>query len=102
MSKTNKTTTINGVDVIEDGDVTHFRVSEETCRSDAQKRQLEEDPNLSFWQKLGCWFRKHDVKPCVRSRDLADPFYDRRLNPDDIDVGSDGRRSVEFGFKGTF
>lgn len=58
--------------------------------------------NRSWWEKIKDWFCDHDVKPYIRIRDLADPTGERRNDPDDIDVGSDGKSAAEIGIKISF
>lgn len=94
-------TTINGVDIVEDGDVTHFTVSDDVKKQDEERilKELEEkakEPS-TWWGKIVSWFKKSEVKPYVKLRDLADPFDDRPC--DDIDKGSDGKQAVEVGIK---
>ena len=87
---------INGVKIIEDGDVTHFVPVEQPEDS---KRQ--EQPK-GVWQKLLDWWNGLTVRPYAKVRDLADPFGDRVNNPDDIDAGSDGKKGYEIGIQISF
>lgn len=95
--------TIDGVDIIEDGNVTHFTISEDVKKEEERKRQEELDKKAkeptSFWGKIVNWFKTSKVTPYVKIRDLADPFGDRINNPDDIDAGSDGINAAEIGIK---
>lgn len=54
---------------------------------------------IGFFKKIINWFKKHEVKPYIKSRDLADPFGDRKNNPDDIDAGCDGVKATEIGIE---
>jgi hypothetical protein len=58
----------------------------------------EQKPS-GFFARLLDWFRKSPVTPYAKVRDMADPTGDRRSNPDDIDVGSDGKIAGEIGIK---
>lgn len=54
---------------------------------------------VSFFQKIINWFKKHEVKPYIKQRDLADPFGDRKKDDFDMDVGSDGKKYTEIGIE---
>lgn len=54
---------------------------------------------IGFFQKIINWFKKHEVKPYIKKRDLADPFGDRKNDPDDIDGGCDGVKATEIGIE---
>lgn len=54
---------------------------------------------LNFFQKIIQWFKKHEVKPYIKNRDLADPFGDRKKDPFDTDSGSDGITGTEVGIE---
>ena len=87
---------INGVKIIEDGDVTHFVPVEQPEDS---KRQ--EQPK-GVWQKLYDWWNGLTIRPYAKVRNLADPFGDTIKNPDDIDAGSNGKNGHEIGIKISF
>lgn len=98
--------TINGVDIVQDGDVTHFTISDEVKKEDERKRQEELDKKAkepsSWLGKIVNWFKTSKVTPYVKTRDLADPFGDRNADWTDIDAGSDGKTAVEVGIKVKF
>ena len=88
-----KTTHFDGYDVIDKGN----GLSVITVPEDP-KPEPEKKPS-GFFAKLLDWFRKSPVTPYAKVRDLSDPTMDRRMNPDDIDVGSDGKIAGEIGIK---
>ena len=93
-----KETIINGVKVIEyDDGTTHFEPIEE-LKPEIPKKQEPE----GFFAKIWNWFTTSDVTPYVKSRDLADPFGDRKNDSEDIDAGSDGKQSIEVGLRFRF
>jgi len=79
---------INGVEVTEDGDTTHFVIHDEE-----QRKEQKNDEGLL--KRIWNWLVKHDAKPYVKIRDLADPFGDR----EDSDAGCDGKNCIEAGVK---
>lgn len=89
---------INGVEVIEDGEITHFHIID-----DKKEEEKVEEPK-TFWGRIINWFKRSKVKPYIKIRDSADPFYDRRnsVNGIDSDAGSDGKYSGEIGIKVEF
>ena len=89
---------INGVEVIEDGDITHFHPIDDKTNKD---KQIEDKP-ASFWDKILNWFKTSKVKPYIKIRDAADPFYERRNSSTDADAGSDGKFGAEIGIKVDF
>lgn len=98
-----KIKTVDGVDIIEDGDVTYFRVSEEYKKQEAERKALESvNKPTSFWGKIFNWFKTSKITPYAKTRDLADPTGERKNDFTDIDVGSDGKTGVEVGIKISF
>ena len=82
---------INGVEIItDDNGNQHFHVSNETQKD-----------TRSWWQKFKDWI-SGNVTPYAKIRDLADPFDERKNDPDDIDAGSDGKNGAEIGIKINF
>lgn len=95
----NDISAINGVRIwTDDNGITHFI----PLKDDEQLKTNNEDTSISLWSKIKNWFRKNDVKPYVKIRDLADPLEKRINDPDDFDVGSDGKHSAEIGIKISF
>ena len=98
--------TINGVDIVEDWNVTHFTISDEVKKEDERKRQEELDANAekpsSWLAKIIKWFKTSKVTPYVKTSDLADPFGDRNADWTDMDAGNDGKTAVEVGIKVRF
>lgn len=91
-----KETIVDGVKITEyDNGTTHF----EPVKEDKPQERSEPD---GFFAKIWNWFKNSDSKPYIKVRDLADPFEDRKNDPDDIDAGSDGKQCVEIGWKWTF
>jgi hypothetical protein len=79
---------IDGVEVVEDGDVTTFRPVE---KPDAEKP--DEKPDARSWlRKAWDWFAGSAVRPYVKVRDLGDPFGDRPS-------GGGSARGIEAGVK---
>lgn len=80
-----------------------------TYKDGSQHFELVDYPEIeiktdyrSWWQRLKDWWNGTSIKPYVKVRDLADPFEDRKNNPDDIDAGSDGATGAEIGIKISF
>lgn len=99
-------TTIDGIDVVEDGNVTRFTVSEELKREDERRRleRLEREARKpkSWLERIVAWFKSSSVTPYAKVRDLADPLGDRRSDWTDADAGDDGKFSAEVGIKVRF
>lgn len=55
----------------------------------------ESNEEVGFFRKIINWFRSGNVSPCIKIRDVSNPFRDRS----DIDSGSDGALGVEVGLK---
>lgn len=69
MSDEIKKTIINDVEVIEDGNVTHF-----IPLPDKKKPEVN---HKSTWQKICDWFTSGTITPYFKVRDLSDPFGDK-------------------------
>lgn len=50
---------------------------------------------MGLFRRIINWFKGGNVVPCVKIRDVSNPFRDRT----DIDAGSDGAVGVEVGLK---
>ena len=72
-----------------------------TVPEDPEPPRGDTEPS-GFFARLLRWFKKSPIKPYVKIRDMADPTGDRRRNPDDMDVGGDGRPAGEIGIKISF
>lgn len=98
--------TIDGIDVVEDGDVTRFTVSDELRKEDERRRlaELEREARKpkSLLGRIVAWFKSSSITPYAKVRDLADPLGDRRSNWTDADAGDDGKLSAEVGIKVRF
>ena len=74
---------IDGVEVVDDGDVMTFRPVEKP----------DEKPDARSWlRKALDWFAGSAVRPYVKVRDLGDPFGDRPS-------GGGSARGIEAGVK---
>jgi len=87
-------TIIDGVRVIEDGNVTHFIPVED--KSVKPKTQTE---YKSVWKKICDWWNDDGVRPYVKARDLSDPFGDHN---DDRDDGGGHKTGYEIGIRFKF
>ena len=88
-----KTTHFDGYDVIDKGNGLSTIVVPE------DPKPAPEPKPSGFFARILDWFRKSPVTLYARIRDMADPTGDRRRNPDDMDVGSDGKIAGEIGIK---
>lgn len=88
---------INGCKVIDKGN----GLSSFVCVDD-QPAFSSEVCQDGFFAKMYRWLKGLNVKPYAKFRDLADPLWKRRNDPDDIDVGSDGKTAAEVGIKVEF
>ena len=61
----------------------------------------KQEKPLSWWDKLCNWFRKHEVKPYIKQRDLSDPFGDLKKDPSKPD-GSGSLKGTDRGIKISF
>lgn len=61
----------------------------------------KQEKSLNWWDKLCNWFRKHEVKPYIKQRDLSDPFGDLKKDPSKHD-GSGSLKGTEIGIKISF
>lgn len=99
-------TTIGGIDVEDDGNVTRFTVPEESKREDERRRREELEREAcrpkSWFGRVVEWFRSAKVTPYAKVRDLADPFGDRCTDWADADAGQDGKLSAEAGIRARF
>jgi hypothetical protein len=81
----------------------HFVISDEVKQEEERKRreelELKAHEPSSWLGKLVFWFKTSKVTPFVKLKDPADPFGDRRNDPDDIDAGCDGKTGVCAGIK---
>ena len=83
---------VDGVRIVEDGDVTRFvPVDEPEGGTEEQGQETER----GLFGAVKGWWDSLWAKPYVKVRDLADPFGDR----DDPDKGRDGRSWVEVGLR---
>ncbi len=67
---------INGVEVTEDGDITHFKPIDNP--NVLEKVQPKKDEG--FFSKIFNWFKTSDVTPYVKRRNLSDPFNDKNYD----------------------
>ena len=87
MEENNKKQIINGVEVIEDGEITHFKPIDKPTVKEEKK---------SLWQRFISWCKRHSVRPYVKIRNLADPI-DSESNS-----GEGGKPGIETGIKVEF
>lgn len=93
--QTNGLSVINGVQVWTDGNgITHFKPVDA-----GGKTEIIYIDDRPWWRKLYDWWKDAPVRPYAKIRDLADPFGDRRNDPDDYDAGSDGKTAGEIGIQ---
>ena len=85
MEDNNKKQIINGVEVIEDGEITHFKPID--------KPTVKEEEKKTLWQRFISWCKRHSVRPYVKIRNLADPI-DSESNS-----GEGGKPGIETGIK---
>lgn len=91
---------IDGCIVIDKGNGLSSFVPCDDCCSKKDEHTVDEP--IGFFVRLLNWLKKSPVKPYVKVRDLADPLWKRRGDPDDIDAGSDGKSTVEAGIEVEF
>lgn len=97
---TQKEVIIDGCKVIDKGNgLSSFVQCDDGC---SKKDEPIVDEPIGFFARLFNWFKTSSVKPYVKIRDLADPLWKRRDDPDDRDVGSDGKNAIEVGIKVEF
>lgn len=88
-------TTINGVLVEKEGDVTHFSIPKDCSKP----REDKSEENVGFFRRILNWFSFSKVTPYAKVRDPSDPLYKRSNSADDYDAGSDGAIGAEIGIK---
>lgn len=91
---------IDGCRVIDKSNgLSSFVLCDDECKKEDEHTV---DEPIGFFARLLNWFKKSPVKPYAKIRDLADPLWKRRDDPDDIDAGSDGKSAIEVGIKVEF
>ena len=87
ISNNKKISVINDVQIITDGDITHFKpINKPIIKKEKQ----------TLWQKFISWCKKHSVRPYIKIRNLADPI-DSESNS-----GEGGKTGIETGIKVEF
>jgi hypothetical protein len=56
--------------------------------------------NRSTWQKICDWWNDAHITPYIKTRDLSDPFGDRKNDP--TDDGNESKSGTEIGVKISF
>ena len=94
---------LSGVEVVEDGNITHFRISDDVKREEDLKRKMELEEFAkrpsSFFRRLLDWFRKSPVTPYVK---VSNPYRDMSIQPFDHSEEIDSVTGVEVGVKVRF
>jgi len=70
---------INDVELIQDGDVTHFKPISKNNQKPQEDLQPKKEEG-GFFSKIVNWFKTSKVTPYVKNRNLSDPFGDKNYN----------------------
>lgn len=94
--------TIGGIDVIDEGDVTHFKVSDEVIANEEKKRHDDiehkaKEPS-SWFGKVINWLIKSPIRPYVA---VKNPHEGSSISGYSTDEGH-GATGIEIGIKGEF